>query len=163
VSDGATLELRRAEPADAEAIATLTRAAYAKWMSVIGRAPKPMTADYDVAVRAHLIDLLYADGVLAALVECICEPDHLLIENLAVAPAHQGRGYGRKLMGHVEDLAHTLGLGEVRLYTNTLFAENIGFYRSLGYRIDAETAFKGGLLTHMSRRLAPASESRTPH
>jgi GNAT superfamily N-acetyltransferase len=87
------------------------------------------------------------------LVECIREPDHLLIENLAVAPAHQGKGHGHRLMAHVEALAHTLGFTEVRLYTNKLFAENIAFYGKVGYRIDGESAFKGGFITHMSRRL----------
>ena len=52
-------EIRRAVAGDAAAIAALTRAAYEKWIPVIGRAPKPMTADYDDAVRAHLIDLLF--------------------------------------------------------------------------------------------------------
>jgi ribosomal protein S18 acetylase RimI-like enzyme len=120
---------------------------------VIGRAPKPMAADYDVAVREHLIDLLEADGALVALVECIREPDHLLIENLAVAPAHQGKGHGHRLMAHVEALAHELGFGQVRLYTNTLFAENVAFYAKLGYRIEGESAFKGGFIIHMSRRV----------
>lgn len=153
MAEGSTPALRRAGPGDAEAIAALTRDAYAKWIPVIGRAPKPVSADYDVAVRAHLIDLLTADGVLVALVECIAEPDHLLIENLAVAPAHQGRGYGKRLMAHVEDLARELGHAEVRLYTNKLFAENIAFYQSLDYRITAETPFKGGFIVHMHRRL----------
>ncbi len=94
--------LRRAEPDDAEAIAALTRAAY-EMDPVIGRAPKPMTADYDEAVRAHLIDLLLEDRPLVALIECIREPDHLLIENLAVAPEAQGNGHGKLLMAHVED------------------------------------------------------------
>src|SRR4051794_24083398 len=98
MAEGA-IELRRAGPADAEAIAALTRDAYAKWIPVIGRAPKPMSADYDVAVREHLIDLLYAEGILVALIECIRQPDHLLIENLAVAPSAQGRGHGKRLMG----------------------------------------------------------------
>jgi ribosomal protein S18 acetylase RimI-like enzyme len=146
-------EIRRAGPADAAAIAALSRDAYAKWVPVIGRAPKPMAADYDVAVREHLIDLLEVNGVLVALVECIREPDHLLIENLAVAPAHQGKGHGHRLMAHVEALARTLGFTEVRLYTNKLFAENIAFYKKLRYRIDGESAFKGGFITHMSRRL----------
>ena len=146
-------ELRRAGPADAAAIAALSREAYAKWVPLIGRAPKPMAADYDVAVRDHLIDLLEIEGELVALVECIREPDHLLIENLAVAPAHQGKGHGHRLMAHVEALARTLGLGEVRLYTNKLFAENVAFYRKLGYRVDGESAYKGGFIVHMSRRL----------
>ena len=40
------LELRRAVMADAPAVAALTRDAYAKWVPLIGREPKPMTADY---------------------------------------------------------------------------------------------------------------------
>jgi ribosomal protein S18 acetylase RimI-like enzyme len=146
-------EIRRAVPADAEAIAALTRAAYEKWIPVIGRAPKPMTADYEVAVREHLIELLIVDGALVALVECIREPEHLLIENLAVAPAQQGRGYGLRLLRHAEALASDFGFAELRLYTNKLFAANVDFYRKHGYRFDGETAFKGGFIVHMSRRI----------
>jgi ribosomal protein S18 acetylase RimI-like enzyme len=146
-------EIRRAAPADAAAIAALTRAAYEKWIPVIGRAPKPMTADYDAAVHAHLIDLLFADGALVALVECIEEPGHLLIENLAVDPAHQGSGYGRRMLAQAEEIARELGFTEMRLYTNKLFAENVAFYRKHGYRLDGESVFKGGLLVHMSRKL----------
>ena len=146
-------EIRRAGPEDAAAIAALTRAAYEKWVPVIGRLPKPMAADYDVAVREHLIELLEEDGMLVGLVECIREPDHLLIENLAVAPAHQGKGHGHRLIARVEALARELGLSEVRLYPNKLFAENVAFYKKLGYRVDGESAFKGGLIVHMSRRL----------
>lgn len=146
-------EIRRAGPADAGAVAALTRAAYEKWIPVIGRAPKPMTADYDRAVREHLIDLLFAEGSLVALVESIREPDHLLIENLAVAPEHQRRGYGLRMLRHAESLARELGFAELRLYTNKLFVENIAFYRKHGYRFDGETAFKGGFIVHMTRRL----------
>lgn len=146
-------EIRRAGAADAAAVAALTRAAYEKWIPVIGRAPKPMTADYDVAVQTHMIDLLFADGVLVALVECIKEPDHLLIENLAVDPARQGSGYGRRMLAQAEAIARQLGCTEVRLYTNKLFAENVAFYRKHGYRLDGESAFKGGMLVHMSRKI----------
>jgi ribosomal protein S18 acetylase RimI-like enzyme len=132
----------------------LTRAAYARWAKLIGREPKPMLADYDNAVRRHLIDLLYASGELVALIEMIQEPDHLLIENLAVSPACQGRGYGRTLMAHAEQLAASLGYGQVRLYTNKLFATNVHLYRRLGYGVDREETFpNGGVAVHMSKRL----------
>jgi hypothetical protein len=39
------VELRQATAADAGAIRDLTREAYAKWVPLIGREPKPMTAD----------------------------------------------------------------------------------------------------------------------
>lgn len=111
-----------------------------------------MGADYEAAVRAHRFDLLYRDGTLAALVETIANPDHLLIENLAVLPAFQGQGLGRKLMAHVENLAATRGFAEVRLYTNKLFAENIAFYATLGYRVFKEEEWPGrGVAVHMSK------------
>jgi ribosomal protein S18 acetylase RimI-like enzyme len=146
-------EIRRAMPADARAIRDLTRAAYAKWVPVIGREPKPMAADYVAAVRNHLIDLLHVGGELAALIETIPAADHLLIENVAVAPAFQGRGYGCKLMAHAERLAVSLGHAEMRLYTNKLFDVNVRLYRRLGYRVDREEAFKGGFAVHMSKAL----------
>jgi GNAT superfamily N-acetyltransferase len=144
-------ELKRAVPEDAAAIRELTRAAYKKWVRVIGREPKPMVADYHRAVREHLFDLLYVDGKLTALIETIPESGHLLIENIAVSPDFQGRGYGRRLMTHAEHLATSLGYRETKLYTNKLFAENVQLYLRLGYRIDCEEPFKGGFVVHMSK------------
>jgi hypothetical protein len=60
---------RRATSADAASVRALTRAAYAKWVSLIGREPKPMTADYGRAVSQHVIDLYERNGELLGLVE----------------------------------------------------------------------------------------------
>ena len=119
------VELRQAMATDAAAIRELTRDAYAKWVPLIGREPKPMTANYEDAVARHRFDLLYVDGTLAALIETIREADHLLVENVAVSPSFQGRGLGRKLMAHAETLADAMGFSVIRLYTNQRFAENI--------------------------------------
>jgi ribosomal protein S18 acetylase RimI-like enzyme len=150
---GDRVELRQAMATDAAAIRELTRAAYARWVPLIGREPKPMTADYEAAVLKHRFDLLYVDGILAALIETIREPDHLLVENVAVSPAFQGRGFGRRLMAHAEALAEAADYAEIRLYTNQRFVENIELYRRLGYRIDREEVVPVGVVTHMSRRL----------
>ena len=147
------IELRRGVASDAGAIRTLTRTAYAKWVPLIGREPKPMTADYDAALRDHRFDLLYVDGALAALIETISQPDHLLIENVAVLPAFQGRGLGRKLLAHAEGLAAAQGYGEIRLYTNQRFAENVELYRRVGYRVDREETGERGVTVHMSKQL----------
>ncbi len=145
--------LRAATPADAAAIRALTRAAYARWVPLIGREPKPMGADYDAAVRNHRIDLLEIDGAIAALIEMIPAADHLLIENIAVAPDQQGRGLGRRLLAHAEAVARDLGVAEMRLYTNQRFAENIGLYRRCGYRITQEEVVPVGVVTHMAKAL----------
>lgn len=149
MSQGMSLLAATAE--DADAIRTLTREAYSKWVPIIGREPLPMTADYAEAVRNHRIDLLLLDGELAALIEMIPRSDHLLIENVAVSPAFQGRGLGRTLMAHAEQVAASLGQRETRLYTNRLFAANVRFYQKLGYRIYREEAFRGGFAVHMSK------------
>jgi GNAT superfamily N-acetyltransferase len=146
-------ELRQAVAGDAAAIRALTRAAYAKWVPVIGREPLPMAADYEAAVAQHRFDLLYVEGTLAALIETIAKDDHLLVENVAVDPAFQRRGLGRTLMAHAETVAAALGFGQVKLYTNKLFAENVVLYQRLGYRVDREEAFKGGFTVYMSKRI----------
>ena len=147
------MDLRQATAADAGAIRELTRQAYAKWVPLIGREPKPMTANYDEAVARHRFDLLYIDGTLAALIETIREADHLLVENVAVSPDLQGRGLGRKLMAHAEVLARGLGFNTIRLYTNQRFVENIALYCRLGYRVDREEVLPVGTVTHMSKKL----------
>jgi ribosomal protein S18 acetylase RimI-like enzyme len=146
------IQIRRARRPDAPAIRELTRSAYAKWVPLIGHEPTPMTADYDRAVREHMIDLLFVDAELTALVETASKADHLVIENVAVSPAFQGRGYGGFLLDHAEHLAASLGLPELRLFTNKKFATNIAIYRRRGYTIDREEPFRGGFIVHMSKR-----------
>ena len=86
-----------------------------------------MLADYDLAVREHEVDLAYVGGQMAALIEMIVHPDHLFIENLAVAPDHQGLGLGRHLLAHAEARARALGLLELRLLTAQAMAGNADF------------------------------------
>lgn len=146
-------ELRRAGPSDAAAVRALTRAAYAKWVPLIGREPKPMSADYDEAVVRDRIDLFHVDGALAALIQLIEEPGCLLVENVAVSPDFQGRGYGQRMMAHAETVAAELGLPKLRLYTNKAFAENIALYLKLGYQLDGEEVLANGVRVDMSKAL----------
>jgi len=55
--------LRTADEADVDAIRTLTREAYAKWVPVIGREPLPMRVDYAAAIKEHRFDLLSPTAV----------------------------------------------------------------------------------------------------
>lgn len=147
--------LRRATAADADAIAAVTDAPYAKWVPIIGRKPVPMMVDYAVAVRDHLIDVLESDGTIIALIELVPEPRCLVIENIAVLPAHAGRGHGRRLMAHADRVAADHRLGRVRLYTNRKMTRNISLYQQLGFAIDHEEVKDDGrTIVHMSRSVA---------
>jgi GNAT superfamily N-acetyltransferase len=138
--------------ADAADVRALTRAAYAKWVPLIGREPKPMTADYQLAVSAHVIDLYEHGEELLGLVEMIPQGDHLLIENIAVRPDQQGKGLGDILLKHAEDFARSLGFDETRLYTNLMFATNLAFYERRGYKeYTRETLVPGAVAVHMRK------------
>jgi len=160
--DAGHITMRRATTADAVTVRELTRAAYAKWVPILGREPRPMTADYDAALRDHLIDMLHVGGERLALIEMAPTADHLLIVNVAVVPAQQGKGHGRALMAHAEEVARSLNLREMRLYTNALFAENLRLYSRLGYRVDREEEHpQFGVTVYMSKRLDTAGNEHS--
>ncbi len=153
------VRLRPAVAADAPAVGALTRAAYAKWVTLIGREPSPMGADHARAIREHLVDLL-AEGPAGAervvgVIEMIPFDDHLLIENLAIAPDCQKGGLGRRLLAHAEATARRLRLPTVRLYTNSLFASNLALYRRSGYAVDREEPYRGGTRVHLRKPIPP--------
>jgi GNAT superfamily N-acetyltransferase len=112
-----------------------------------------MTTDFVAAIERHRIDLFFLEGTLVALIEMVPNEDHLLIENVAISPASQRKGLGRKLIAHAEGIAADLGHTEVRLYTNTSFCGNIRFYQNLGYRIYREETWAGGRVVHFIKQL----------
>lgn len=59
--------------------------------------------------------------------------DELVIDNVAVSPAAQGRGLGTVLLRQAERFAAGYGLGRVRLYTNEAMTENVDYYARRGF------------------------------
>ena len=152
-------EFRPAKPEDAGLIRDLVRAAYAKWVPIIGREPQPMKADYERAIREHQIDMLYVACTFVGLIETMLQPDHLWIENVAVRPESQGHGLGRQLLALAERKAVEAGCGELRLLTNDAFTANVALYSRAGYSVDRREPFMGGTTVYMSKKLAPASQN----
>ncbi|KRB21921.1 GCN5 family acetyltransferase [Mesorhizobium sp. Root695] len=148
-----SIRFRLAEPPDAAAIRDIVRAAYAKWVPVIGREPLPMRANYEKAVAEHPLDLAVADGHIVGMIETIPAEDHLWIENVCVAPHAQGRGIGRLLLERAERKALEAGHSEIRLLTNGAFEANVSLYRKHGFVIDREEPFMGGMTIYMSKKL----------
>jgi GNAT superfamily N-acetyltransferase len=145
--------LRPATRDDVEAIRDLVRAAYAKWVPLIGREPMPMVADYAVAIVEHDFDLLADGDALVGVLETVHRPDHLWIENICVHPDRQHQGLGRKLLKWAERRAEVAGTGEIRLVTNGAFEANVALYQRVGYRIDRTEPFRGGTAVYMSKSL----------
>lgn len=115
-----------------------------------------MTANYEQAVASHAIDLLEEGGRPIALIELIPKPSHLLIENVAVLPDRHGCGVGGLLLRHADEIARSLGLNELRLYTNAMFSTNIAFYARRGFEeFLREPHPPGGEVVHMKKPVEP--------
>lgn len=150
-----SLILCRAGPSQVDQIRELTLRAYAKWVPITPRKPRPMTADYSASVQVNQFDLLFENGGLVGLIETAQQGDELMIVNVAVDPDHQGKGFGTRLMEHAVQLAKASHLRATRLYTNKLMTENITLYERLGYRFEKETHHDlGTVAVHMVRSVS---------
>ena len=125
--------IRLANVSDADAVRTLVREAYQRWVERFGREPSPMRDDYAQRIADGQVWVLEVDGDVVGLVVLKDEPEALLIPNVAVAAAAQGKGHGRRLVTFAEDEARRRGYGEIRLYVNALMVENVALYQHLGF------------------------------
>ena len=55
---------------------------------------------------------------------------------LAVLPELQGKGWGRALMARIEALLIAMGCPKLNILVRSTNTEVLGFYQSLGYKID---------------------------
>ena len=141
------LRIRAATPADLPGVKTLATAAFAHYIPRIGRPPAPMTADYATHIAAGQVwvaelapspELAPPPGTgppagPAGLLVLVPQPDHLLLDAIAVAPSAQGRGLGGALLAFADTEARSQGRTEIRLYTNQAMHENIAYYPRHGY------------------------------
>ena len=149
--------IRRASPADAGVVAAITDAAYAKYIPWLGRKPQPMTADHRQLIVENSVWLLDLASQPVGALTLINEPEQLYIYSVAVDPAYQKRGFGRRLLDWAEQEAQRLGYGLIRLYTNAVMVENIALYLRLGYvETRREPYLLGSTLVHMAKRLRKA-------
>lgn len=148
-----SVAFRTATPSDVADIHALVRAAYAKWINVIGREPRPMLVDYREALSAFRFDVLMVEGKMAGLMQTANRDDHVWIENIAVHPTQQGRGHGRSFLMLAEHLARHERREKVRLLTNAAFEANVAFYSKFGYTPERQEDFMGGTTVYMCKQL----------
>ena len=128
--------IRLATQGDVPLVETIVRDAFSPYIADIGREPAPMTDDYRDLIDQGLVSLVDDCGVIVLK----HHNDHLEVKTIAVSPAAQGQGYGRKIMEYCDDVARG---NPIRLLTNAKMARNIGFYQACGYRIIDERCEDG--------------------
>jgi len=147
----AAARIRGARAEEAGRIGEIARAAYEKYVPRIGRAPAPMTADFAAEIAAGRVVVIEADGKVAGYMIAWPEAVGYFIDNIAVDPAWQGRGLGRRLMEHGEHEARRNALAAVRLYTNAAMTENLALYGRLGF-VETHRAIEQGFSRVFMRR-----------
>lgn len=127
------MRIRPAHPADTTAVREVVRAAYARYETRMEKPPAPVLADYAALVADGDVWVADVEGVVVGVLVIRLSGAALELENVAVAPGHQGLGHGRALIDFAERRARELGLQAVELYTNEAMVENLGLYPALGY------------------------------
>ncbi|MCP5083620.1 MAG: GNAT family N-acetyltransferase [Alphaproteobacteria bacterium] len=92
-----------------------------------------MVADFGAAQEAGDLYVASVDHEVAGFVVFFERDDHVHLENVAVSPAHQGKGIGSNLIEFVESETLNRGLNTVELYTNARMTGNLTLYPALGY------------------------------
>lgn len=125
--------IRLACAADAAAVSAIVTDAYSIYLVRNGKIPGPMRDDYAALIAEARVHVLEDGGEIVGLVVLIPEARAMLLDNVAVHPRAQGRGFGVKLIAFAEAQTKAAGLPALRLYTQDIMTENLALYSWLGF------------------------------
>ena len=149
------IEVSAARAEDVPAVEQLVREAYEPYVERIGRKPGPLLDDYATIVGQGRALVARDRGRIVGLLITSVRPDHLLVENVAVADSVRGTGLGARLLRIAEEQARAEGLDEIRLYTHELMTENVAYYPRHGFVETHRRTDNGFPRVFFSRRLPP--------
>ncbi|MFT6459095.1 MAG: N-acetylglutamate synthase-like GNAT family acetyltransferase [Pseudophaeobacter arcticus] len=127
------IEIRKANAADAEALAACIDAAYAKYASRISDLP-PVSSGISEEIEQSQVWVATESGEVIAGLFLSAHEGVLKLANIAVHPEHGGKGLGRALMERAENEAKRQGMSEMHLSTHVDMPENVRLYQYLGWQ-----------------------------
>ncbi len=127
------LKIRNAVMADAAALASLSgELGYPATTSELGHRLKIISSGEDdrilVAERGGVVG-----WIQVSVVHSLESGSYAEIRGLVVTGPERGSGVGTRLVKEAEDWAKTRGLERIRVRTNVVRTETLGFYRTRGY------------------------------
>lgn len=145
--------LRPANELDASEVTACVNAAYRHYIERIGKPPGPMTEDYAKVIRESRVTVAENRGEITGVLVLAVTEEGFLLENVAVHPAHHGKGLGRTLLEFAEAEALREGFDSIYLYTHEKMTENQALYAKIGYiEFDRRTE-KGFARVYMRKSL----------
>jgi ribosomal protein S18 acetylase RimI-like enzyme len=146
--------IRVAIASDVLVIEQIVEQAYRPYIPRIGRPPGPMLDDYAARISKGVVWVIEEGAAIGGIIVLLLGPDYLLLDNIAVAPARQGSGLGRRLLAFAEAEAVRRGYREIRLYTHRTMTENQRLYAAIGYEETGRGTEAGYERVFMRKRLA---------
>jgi ribosomal protein S18 acetylase RimI-like enzyme len=145
--------IRAATAADVEQVQSVVDAAYGHYIARIGKPPGPMLDDYAKRVADRQTWVLEDGGRIVGILVLEQVPPGFLLDNIAVLPDCQGKGFGHTLIGFAEAEARRRGFDAIHLYTHALMSENIALYLRAGFIETRRVSEKGYDRIYMTKRL----------
>jgi ribosomal protein S18 acetylase RimI-like enzyme len=115
--------------------------------------PGPMLDDYATRIANQQAWVLEDAGQIVGIMVLEQGATGLLLDNVAVLPECQAKGFGCALITFAETEAQRRGFGELHLYTHALMSENIALYRRIGFVETHRLSEKGYDRVYMTKRL----------
>lgn len=125
--------IRFASALDAGAVTQIVASAYRHYIPRMGRTPVPMLENYAARIAEGCVWVIEEGMTACGVAVLMSKQDHLLLENIAVDPNRQSKGFGRRLLIFAETEAMRRGYSEIRLYTHLTMIENQRLYAKIGY------------------------------
>src|ERR1700751_2068352 len=146
--------IRAAIAGDIPVIRQIVEQAYRQYIARLGKPPGPMLDDYSARVSEGVVWVIEEGSAIAGIIVLLPKPEYLLLDNIAVAPARQGSGLGRRLLTFAEAEAVRRGYREIRLNTHQTMTENQRLYAAIGYEETGRGTEAGYERVFMRKRLA---------
>jgi len=158
---GAPVVIRRAVPDDAPAITEALRAAFAPFAALYTAEALAATVVEPDEVRARMAEgpvwVAQTEGVIVGTVSVLPRGADLYVRGMAVHPARQAAGVGRRLLAEVDAFAHARGFARLTLCTTPYLERAIRLYERVGFVRTGEGPddLFGTPLFAMAKPLAP--------
>ena len=137
------LKIRRAAPADSEAISALLLEAFAPFESHYTSGAFEYTTPGAEVVESRFVEgpiwVAVKNGSLIGTVSGLPETDRFYIRSMAVKPGLQRGGIGQRLLEELEEYARANGFGRVYLYTTFVLPGARRLYEKNGFTVMRET------------------------
>jgi GNAT superfamily N-acetyltransferase len=145
--------IRTAIANEVSVIRQIVEQAYRHYIPRIGKPPGPMLDDYNARISEGVVWVIEEGAAVSGTIVLLPKPEYLLLDNIAVAPARQGSGLGRRLLAFAEAEAVRRGYREIRLYTHQTMTENQRLYAAIGYEETGRGTEAGYERVFMRKRL----------